>query len=422
MSYLERLTANNVALETILNKVLEYNESIVTFDPTKHMTYTGQKTVIDDGDGNWRVKFLSSGQVTFTEDPGPIDVFCVGGGGGGGCYGGGGGGGGYTTLESNVKLTNFTNDITIGAGGTSSTSIGTKGGTGGTSSAFGVSATGGIGGNSYSNSPSRKGGDGGSGGGGGTEQGTSGGVGGTDGSDGTSPTGSHGGVGGTGQGSTTREFYEFQGTSYSTGGGGGNASQDGAGGGNTGTGINGGDNTGGGGGGKRDGATGGGVGGSGIVVIRNRRNSPLRTYLFEEGAGQKVAFSTGEGTNGSVSVSTSKVSISRDLSTDTGHEVYWLTTENQSLAGKTSLVFRAKCTDILNQSGNEWNGRFLVLSSKLTSLTAPSYLGVTEYASVAPTADSTTKEYIIDVSELNGSYSIGWWGCGTVEIYDVYMV
>lgn len=63
-----------------------------------------------------------------------------------------------------------------------------------------------------------------------------------------------------------------------------------------------------------------------------------------------------------------------------------------------------------------------MLSSKLTSLTAPSYLGVTEYASVAPTADSTTKEYIIDVSELNGSYSIGWWGCGTVEIYDVYMV
>ena len=121
MSYLERLTANNSALETILEKVLEYNESIVTFDPTEHITYTGQKTVIDDGDGNWRVKFLSSGQVTFIEDPGPIDVFCVGGGGGGGCYGVGGGGGGYTTLESNVKLTNFINDVTIGAGGTSFT-------------------------------------------------------------------------------------------------------------------------------------------------------------------------------------------------------------------------------------------------------------------------------------------------------------
>ena len=37
MSYLERLIDNNSALETILEKVLEYNESIVTFDPIEHV-------------------------------------------------------------------------------------------------------------------------------------------------------------------------------------------------------------------------------------------------------------------------------------------------------------------------------------------------------------------------------------------------
>ena len=49
-------------------------------------TYTGSSTFIDDGNGNWRIKFLTSGTLTFTNlgtGVNGIDVFLVGGGGSG---------------------------------------------------------------------------------------------------------------------------------------------------------------------------------------------------------------------------------------------------------------------------------------------------------------------------------------------------
>ena len=45
-------------------------------------TYTGTYSLIDDGNGNWRIKFLSSGKFTPAKDM-TVDVFIVGGGGGG---------------------------------------------------------------------------------------------------------------------------------------------------------------------------------------------------------------------------------------------------------------------------------------------------------------------------------------------------
>ena len=208
------------------------------------LTYSGNCTVIDDGDGNWRVKFLSAGTntLTFTANM-QIDAFLV----------GGGGGGGYTTTEKNISIQSDENYvITIGSGG------GGGGGTGGTTSAFDFSARGGGGNNK---------GSGGSG-------------------------GSNGGQGG----GTTCEFGEgtasgcTKGTSYAYaggGGGGGGGQAGGAGGvrgggsggrgykdyshpGNGGTGAA---NTGGGGGGGgqlilEDEPS---YGGSGIVVIRNAR-------------------------------------------------------------------------------------------------------------------------------------------------------
>ena len=54
--------------------------------------------ISNDGNGNWRIKFLTDGIFRVSENI-DIDVFLVGGGGGGGYrsgrYGGGGGGGGY---------------------------------------------------------------------------------------------------------------------------------------------------------------------------------------------------------------------------------------------------------------------------------------------------------------------------------------
>lgn len=87
--------------------------------PTKYQTYTG----------NWKIRFLTTGTLTFHElrsASNGIDVFLVGGGGnGGGSYaygagyngyagGGGGGGGGYRTTTKNVMVSLSSYKITVG--------------------------------------------------------------------------------------------------------------------------------------------------------------------------------------------------------------------------------------------------------------------------------------------------------------------
>ena len=230
--------------------------------------YDGDYSVVDDGNGNWRIKFLTSGTFKPMANT-VVDVFLVGGGGGGADRSttkSGGGGGGRTATRTGITLVaNTSYTITIGAGGAVTKQ-------GGTTSAFNASVTGGDPGSGW------KGGNGGSGGGGATDSGA-GAAGGTNGGNGSS--GSNGG-GGSGQGTTTREFGESSGTQYSGGGGGGGSSNGGAGG-DRGGGrgsyyktapIAGTVNTGGGGGG---GSSGGGwsyvgaSGGSGIVIIRNAR-------------------------------------------------------------------------------------------------------------------------------------------------------
>ena len=195
--------------------------------------YTGQYSFIDDGGGNWRIKFLTSGVLTWLKDT-MIDVFLVGAGGGANSTPPqAGGGGGYTKTVKNVSLAENTQyTIEIGTGGESVN--------GGRTSAFGSTAEGGkVGGNGRGN-----GGNGGSGGGG------NGAAGGIDGANGLS-----GGIfsGGTGQGSTTREFGESTGDLYASGGSGDSSGA-----------TAGADNTG-------DGGDIGKAGGSGIVVIRNAR-------------------------------------------------------------------------------------------------------------------------------------------------------
>ena len=117
-------------------------------------TYTGNYTLIDDGDGNWRLKFLTSGTLTFTNKNWNLDAFEAGGGGGGGSgiYASGAGGG-YTRTDSVVAEKNTAYSIVIGAGGGAQTN-------GGNTSAFGNTANGGGAGYQYGD-----GGNGGSGGG-----------------------------------------------------------------------------------------------------------------------------------------------------------------------------------------------------------------------------------------------------------------
>lgn len=224
----------------------------------------GTYQVLDDGGGNWRIKFLSSGTFTPLKDV-EIDAFLVGGG-SAGCNSlrsSHGGNGGYTTTTKGIVLAKGTAySVVIGAGGVYYVADGTPvGGAGGASSAFGVTANGGSQ-VSYS-------GDGGAGGCGGALARTNG---------LSIPGGSDGGNGGSqGQGTTTREFGEADGQLYSGGGGAyynSNYHADpgaGGGGGYSGSPQPGDPNTGGGGCGT--GGNAGGSGGSGIVVIRKHKEA-----------------------------------------------------------------------------------------------------------------------------------------------------
>lgn len=252
-------------------------------------TYTGSSTLIDDGNYKWRLKFLTSGTLTFSSlgNGSSIDVFLVGGGGGG--AGGGGAGGTTNTAKSVSPSVGTAYSIVIGSGASGQGSYSTvspNATKGGTTSAFGYSAQGGGSGVGGGKGAVTATGSGGSGGGG-----FGAGAGGSDGGNGaTGKATTNGWGGGSGQGTTTREFGETSGTLYAGGGGGGTlykwtyyetvAGGDGGGGsagwlkaGGSGT-----VNTGGGGGGgyvdTSDSGTAqypGGAGGSGIVVIRNHQ-------------------------------------------------------------------------------------------------------------------------------------------------------
>lgn len=217
-----KTTQKNVVITT------DYSTAI-SFNTIPEFTYTGDYEIVNDSDepitvsqGNWKIRFLTSGTLTFTNlngAEGGIDVFLVGGGGAGGAPGGdwmgGGGGGGYTTTKRAVIVqVNVGYEIVVG--GISSNA----GANGGDSSAFNQTAKGGKGGATHN------GGNGGSGGGvgGNSNDGNyQASVGGTDGSDGKKAyrDGVEHGTPGTGQGTTTAEFGESGKKLYSPGGNGG---------------------------------------------------------------------------------------------------------------------------------------------------------------------------------------------------------
>lgn len=262
-------------------------QAAISFNTIPDFTYTGDFEIVSDDDqpitvsqGNWKIRFLTSGTLTFINLNGAengIDVFLVGGGGGGSRAAGGGG---YTTTLKAVKVSAGTAyPIEVGAGGIAGVGNSKAGGSGGTSNAFGASANGGEA--KTNGATSFVGANGGSGGGAGSSNGA-GGKGGSDGSDGFHRNGTNQDSG-KGQGTTTREFGESGGKLYAGGGGGGaitssnggaggagGAGGGGAGGNTRGGAASGATNTGGGGGGAANNKA-GGSGGSGIAIIRNAR-------------------------------------------------------------------------------------------------------------------------------------------------------
>ena len=234
-----------MALVTRIGGVYVAFASGIDFNPNTDLTYTGSYAIIDDGDGNWRVKFLTSGVLTVALSV-LIDAFLVGGGGGGGALNShaAGGGGGYTATHSSIVINSGDSiSVAVGAGG----AVEANGGRSWFMSSSQYYADGGYGTNP-SNGYAGKGGSGG------------GGDGGAGGSNGSNGYGSFNR--GTGQGTTTYEFATA-GTTLYAGGGGANNNLGGAGGGGNYL-TNGTTNLGGGGGYAAS-------GGSGIVVIRNHR-------------------------------------------------------------------------------------------------------------------------------------------------------
>lgn len=260
--------------ETV-NIVADYTLELGYNTPPTY-TYTGEASYVDEGDGNWHLKLLTSGNLTFTNlgNAKELEVFLVGGGAGGTNSGGGGGnlcpggGGGYVNNGAFAPQKNIAYAAVIGAGAGSGAD-----GTGGTTTIFELTANGGAGVN------------GGSGGGAGSPSsggtgGDTGGAGGTNGGNGN-PSAYGGGGWGTGAGVTTIPWGdETKYGRYAGGGGGGGGYEDYGGAGGSGGGGKGGNsnsngtagsvNTGGGGGGGGYGGN-GGAGGSGIILIRNKR-------------------------------------------------------------------------------------------------------------------------------------------------------
>ena len=269
-TWIVTITGDGKTAQKAVTITTDYSTAI-SFNTIPEFTYTGDFEIVNDSDepitvsqDNWKIRFLTSGTLTFTNlngADGGIDIFLVGGGAGGNYNyrGGAGGGSGYTsTTQAATVQVGVEYDIVIGAGGVGAKTSGGR--AGGATSAFGSIANGGA----ALSSNGVYGGDGGSGGGSGTlskdKDGaySKAGVGGTDGANGQ---GTHPG---TGQGTTTREFGESGGTLYATGGEGAAApnitpdpvSQ------NTGDGGNG-----------AGGSTESTSGGSGIVIIRNARGA-----------------------------------------------------------------------------------------------------------------------------------------------------
>lgn len=321
-------TAGMIRYNTTINNSEYYDGAVWRPIRDSNPDATGGIVVDTDISGvPYRIHmFTSVGTSTFTVTRGgPVEFLIVAGGGSGGLpYGGGGGAGGIITGNTNVQAGNYT--IEVGAGGDARLrTVGSvqTGDDGDNSSAFGITSEGGGGGGCWDSvaapttNPSMFGRDGGSGGGGGcfnngSDGDTIAGGSGTPGQGNAGGVGTvynNGGGGGGGGAGTPGNNSNFNGNPgnggsginsailgtinfYSGGGGGGdrsNSGEGGIGGGGAGAsgasqnGESGTPNTGGGGGGSGGSGQGAnantmgnsGAGGSGIIIIRYRRNNTV---------------------------------------------------------------------------------------------------------------------------------------------------
>ena len=112
-----------------IGNIGETNSVVSSTFHSDDYTYSGTHSFIDDGDGNFRIRFLTSGIFTPKKKI-VVDIFVVGGGGGGnvlsGSYSRPGGGGGYTGTWTNITLdAGIGYPVAVGAGGAANVNGGT---------------------------------------------------------------------------------------------------------------------------------------------------------------------------------------------------------------------------------------------------------------------------------------------------------
>lgn len=129
-SYINEQTIKNLSTSdgSVITLYAQYRSTVIDYDTISNsfmcanisrgnepyiFTYTGDCEVLDNGYKNWKVRYLTSGDLTFNADVN-TDLFVVGGGG----YNGGGGG--YASTFKNIKMeAGVKKHIQIGAAGTS---------------------------------------------------------------------------------------------------------------------------------------------------------------------------------------------------------------------------------------------------------------------------------------------------------------
>lgn len=213
--YIQATKGNNVSTAQIVVSELTAYIVQMSYDVRPVFTYTGNYEIVDDMDNDisseanwsedWKIRFLTSGILTFSDlrsANNGIDIFVVGGGGGTQANGRAlGGGGGYTDADygRNVAV-NTSYSIAVGDGGEGASNGGVSQFylTADSQNPF-ASANGGA----YGKGGGGVWGNGGNGGGGGGQYG---------GEDGVAGTRYNDGAGGTGQESTTREFDGYTNT------------------------------------------------------------------------------------------------------------------------------------------------------------------------------------------------------------------
>lgn len=148
----------------------------------------------------------------------------------------------------------------------------------------------------------------------------------------------------------------------------------------------------------------------------------VTTFYFKNGSGaQNTEFKSMNGSSASVTQTSSTVTGTSPTD-QTGAEWWWLSAADVDLTDKNKLVFEATCSYAMTVASNDtYDARFLIVSKQFTTLGTPAMNGATEYACVKPTVTSSKKNFTINLNgSYTGKYSIGFWGCGSVVIYNVY--